>query len=104
MGMPSSIMVSLSCENTRWQSLPSMSGAGGSPGCSAILYVFPHPVSCLFCLLLTIPAPPSLAESRECCLVLLGLQAISLLKCWRSAEWVEGLTDIAGGAWSLGSP
>ena len=49
----------------------------------------PSPMSYLFCLLLTIPAPPSLAESRECCLVLLGLQAINLLKCWRNGERVE---------------
>ena len=61
-------------------------------------------MSCLFCLLLTIPAPPSLAESRECCLVLLGLQAFNLLKCWRSGERVEGLTDVTGGPGVWGLP
>ena len=65
---------------------------------------FPSPMSCLFCLLLTIPAPPSLAESRECCLVLLGLQAFNLLKCWRSGERVEGLTDVTGGPGVWGLP
>ena len=62
------------------------------------------PMRYLLCLLLTIPAPPSLAESRECCLGLLGLQATNLLKCWRSGEQVEGPRDVTGGCGVWGLP
>lgn len=93
MGMPSSTMVSLSCENTaRWQSSPSMSGSVVARQCHPASFL--SPMSCQMELPDICPTKPG-RVSEKCCLAL-PPSAVNY-KVLEEHEQVEGLTDVAGG-------
>ena len=104
MGKPSSIMASLSCENTRWQSLTSMSRAGGGPGCSAILYVFaqPHELFTLPSAHHSCPTKPGIVQRvLPGAAGTSGCQSVKVLEEWGAGRGTHGCHQ---GTWSLGSP
>jgi len=104
MGTPSSIIASLSCENTRWQSLPSMSGAGGGLSRSAILYVFaqPHELFILPSAHHSCPTKPGRVQRvLPGAAGTSGYQSVKVLEEWGAGR---GLTDVTGGPGVWGLP